>query len=612
MHYTLRQIRDALLAAGGRPAGFPFGNGFAPERLDVIRSAPHLQSYLAEVRDVARRACDEPVSDLTFDAFCRFETTGTRREYERPYFARRCRLAGVALAATIDADDSYMPALHETIWAICNEYTWCVPAHIGRISGDPSSGRLPPEQAVDLFASETAHALAETLALMGDRIDPWLRYRIRHEIERRVFRPLFYDPVRFWWESAPMNWAAVCAGACGMAAMLLEADLERLAGMVDRCVRAMECFLEGFGDDGGCAEGIGYWQYGFGYYVYFSEMLYDLTEGRIDLLAGERIRRIASFPAAVSLGGGNFVNYSDGSAHLALRPGLLSRLAARIAPKLPAVDVVPSFHADACYRWPHATRDIVWTDPAVLGGVTPVGTVVLDGLGWVVDRREAGGTLLAFSARAGNNGEPHNQNDLGHFIIHIGGESLLADLGAGLYTRHYFGPQRYAHIHNSSEGHSVPFIDGQAQLPGAGHAARVLRCEPGADGILFEIDLAGAYGIATLRELRRSFDWRYDAAIGAARLRLDDRFDFSATPGAIEEIFISLHEPQAAPGMVVWRGARGAVTLTFDEHRLEPLIEMIASQDHGGAPMTIYRLRLRAVAPRADDSYQFVFDCRVE
>ncbi len=611
MPYTFRQIRDALLAAGGRPAGFPFGNGFAPERLDASRNAPHLQTYLAEVRDVARRACDEPVSDLTFDAFRRFETIGTRLEYERPYFARRCRLAALALAATIDADDSYLPALHETIWAICNEYTWCVPAHVGRISGDPSSGRLPPEQAVDLFASETAHALAETLVLMGDRINPWLRYRICHEIERRVFRPLFYDPVRFWWESAPMNWAAVCAGACGMAAMLLEADLERLSGMVDRCVRAMECFLEGFGDDGGCAEGVGYWQYGFGYYVYFSEMLYDLTGGRIDLLTGERIRRIASFPAAVSLGAGNFVNYSDGSAHLALRPGLLSRLAARIAPELPAVDAVPSFHADACYRWPHATRDIVWTDPAVLGRKTPGGTVVLDHLGWVVDRREAGGTLMAFSARAGNNGEPHNQNDLGHFIIHIGGESLLADLGAGLYTRQYFGPQRYEDIHNSSEGHSVPFVDGQAQLPGAAHTARVLRCEQHDDGVLFEVDLTAAYGVTAMHDLRRTFDWRYDAATSVATLGIDDRFGFDAAPGALEELFISRHEPSLAPGTAIWRGSRGVVTLTFDADRFDPLVEYVPGQDHGGSPITVYRMRLRVRMPQTHERFQFVFDCRV-
>lgn len=610
MPYSFRQIRDAILSAGAREAGFPYGNGFAPERLEAIRSAPHLQSYLAEIRDIALRAGGEPVSDLTFDAFRRFSTSGTRREYERPYFARRCRLAGLTLAATIDADDAYLPALHETIWAICNEYSWCVPAHIGRLSGDLSAGRLPPEQAVDLFAAETAHALAETLTMMGDRLDPWLRYRIRYEIERRVFRPLFHDPVHFWWESTPMNWAAVCAGACGMAAMLLETDLERLAGMVDRCVRAMECFLEGFGSDGGCAEGVGYWQYGFGYYVYFTEMLYELTEGAIDLLAGERIRKIASFPAAVSLGDGNFVNYSDGSAHLALRPGILSRLARRIAPALPAINQIPSFHADACYRWPHATRDIIWADPALLGQATPTGTVVLDGLGWVVDRRDAAGTLMAFSARAGHNAEPHNQNDLGHFIIHVGGESLLTDLGAGLYTRQYFGPQRYEHIHNSSEGHSVPFIDGQAQLPGEQHAARVLRCEPRENGVLFEVELAGAYGIVALRELRRTFDWSYDPAAAIARLRLDDRFDFSSAPGALEELFISLREPAVEAGVATWRGARGTVWLRFDEERLEPQVEAIDSQDHDGTPITVYRLRLRVRAPQADERLGFSFECR--
>ncbi len=607
---SFRHIRDAILQGGERLPGYPYAQAFTPERLAALRTAPHVQTYLNDLRAAASRAQVEPTPELSFDAFRRFALTGTRREYERPYFARRARLAALALAAVIDEEDAHLPALNETIWSICNEYAWCLPAHLGRMSGEPGAGRIPPDQAIDLFASETAHALAETLALLGERLDPWLRYRIRSEIERRIFRPLFHDPVHFWWESAPMNWAAVCAGACGMAALLLEQDRERLAGMIDRCVRAMECFLEGFGDDGGCAEGVGYWQYGFGYYVYFADMLYECTAGQIDLFAGERIRRIASFPAAVSLGNDAFVNYSDGSAHLRLRPGLLSRLALRVNPDLPLLHGIPAFDADACYRWAHITRDLIWTDPAILGRPTPTGTVFLDHLGWVIDRRIAQGALLAFSARAGHNGEPHNQNDLGHFILHIDGESLLADLGAGVYTRQYFGPERYEHIHNSSEGHSVPLIDGQPQLPGAEHAARVVRCEPTADGVEFEVDLTGAYGVPLLHELRRTFNWHCDTVAGQGRLILEDRVRCSAAPGSFEERFISLHEPEIAPGVVVWRGAHGAVVLHYDADAFAALVDRIASHNHDGAPITIRRLRLIARAPQAEMTGRFVFECR--
>ena len=85
-----------------------------------------------------------------------------------------------------------------------------------------------------------------------------------------------------------------------MAALLLVEDRERLAGMQIRVVSAMETFLSGYGDDGCCPEGYGYWNYGFGYFVYWAEMLREYTGGAIDLLhSTDKIRRIAEFPAAV-------------------------------------------------------------------------------------------------------------------------------------------------------------------------------------------------------------------------------------------------------------------------------------------------------------------------
>ncbi len=84
------------------------------------------------------------------------------------------------------------------------------------------------------------------------------------------------------------------------------------------------------------------------------------------------------------------------------------------------------------------------------------------------------GVMLAFSAKAGHNNEPHNHNDLGHFILHGGGENLLCDLGAGLYTKAYFSPGRESIINISSSGHSVPVINGTMQQSGAKAKAVVL------------------------------------------------------------------------------------------------------------------------------------------
>lgn len=443
--YSLERVRHALKGEPREDA--PFGRALRAETFAATRRAPHLQGFLAELRAEAERARTTVPEELPFGMFRRFADDGDRLEFERRYFDRRRRLAGLVLSTLVDETDAYLAALHDLLWEVCNEYTWAVPAHLGREA-------RPPEETIDLFAAETAHALAETLLLLGARLEPRVAARVRIELERRIFKPLD-DPTPYRWESLPTNWAAVCAGGVGMAALALELNPARLSALLTRLLRATAVFLEGYGEDGGCPEGVGYWVYGFGYYVYFAEALYAHTGGALDLLEGEdvrdKVRRIAAFPTGVSLSGGAFANFSDAPERPQLHTGLLSRLEARLGILLPEVGEVPSFHADACYRWGHLTRTLFWTDPTCFHRPAPAGTRVFPDLAWVVDRHPCGGATVAFAAKGGHNGEPHNHNDVGHFILHVGGENLLADLGAGLYTRDYFGEARYRDLHTASE-----------------------------------------------------------------------------------------------------------------------------------------------------------------
>ena len=168
-----------------------------PEAREAIRAAAHLQPFLNDLRAEADRARSTGPEPLTFRLFHQFEATGDRAAYERVYFDRRRRLLGLALTSVIDETDTYLPALEDLIWAVCNEYTWALPAHLPVGVEVAAANRVPPEKVVDLFAAHTAHALAEVASLLGERLDPWLHYRIRIEIERRIFQPVFYDPVHF-------------------------------------------------------------------------------------------------------------------------------------------------------------------------------------------------------------------------------------------------------------------------------------------------------------------------------------------------------------------------------------------------------------------------------
>ncbi|MCY9697845.1 hypothetical protein [Paenibacillus alginolyticus] len=391
----------------------------------------------------------QPIEALPFSAFRLFQVNGSRKEFEKLYFDRRRRLAAFAIAALAEDDAAFIPALEDIIWALCEEYTWCLPAHLH--VQDPEAEDDAPRQ-VDLFASETAHALSEICHLFKDRLDPLIVKRARLEVMRRVLNPYMQLKRVFGWEMATNNWSAVCAGSIGMAAIYMIQDSRILMPVLNRVFEAMACFLEGFTEEGACLEGLGYWYYGFGYYVYFAELLKQRTGGKVDLLLDEKkAQHIAEFPQFCFLQENHVANFSDCGRTSGIQTGLFSRLCQRLEQlRIPSL-TYRSNSIDHCGRFATAMRDLAWTDYALLEkreGL-PLRSEFLQEAEWMVSRCQVGGKLISFAAKGGHNGEPHNHNDIGHFVWVVDGVRWLEDLGAGLYTRQYFGDERYSILCNS-------------------------------------------------------------------------------------------------------------------------------------------------------------------
>jgi hypothetical protein len=609
------KLRGALLAKRVLRQNSLLGAGLAKKRTE-IPTASRYEALVKKLYQEADRVANQPLSPSSYKLFRLYETEGSRIVYEHVYFESRGRLLALGLSAWLDDSDTYLSALQELIWSICNEYTWCLPAHLPYGLEAVAAAADSPERTVDLFAAETAHALAEIDYLLGDRLDPWIRYRIRQEIGDRVFT-MFDKVERYKWESETMNWASVCGGCVGMAAMLLagEGDMEteRLAGILDRVNRAMECFLDGYGDDGGCPEGIGYWTYGFGYYVYFAEMLWECTEGEIDLLELDKIRNIASFPSVVNLYENTYVTFSDAPFRCTLSPGLMSRLQRRLHVAIPdTVEASPDFHSDHCYRWAPKLRDFIWTETELPSKKEPLlqnSSHYLPDIQWLIDKQQIVNTTICFAAKGGHNDEPHNHNDLGHFLLQIGEEALLCDLGAGVYTRESFRSGRYELLHNRSLGHSVPIIAGNEQPVGREREARVVLLETEGKHKRFKLDLTAAYPVNELSELVRSFDWQVEAG-GYAEMLLEDRFLFTEAGISYEELFISQFKPEWTDGSVVWSGIKGRVEMIYEPNRYVVSVEKLESFNHDGGAITVYRTRLSRASASPEELFAAKF--RVE
>ncbi|WP_342417624.1 heparinase II/III family protein [Paenibacillus sp. FSL R10-2782] len=579
------------------------------KRLRMTVSEPIYAGLWKDIERVCENNRETPWPTLSLSLFRQFAYTGERKPYEDVYFERRGRLVALVLAATAEPESWRIKEVENGLLDICGEYTWALPAHVR----EEDTVMLPWQQ-VDLFASETAQTLAEIILLLGEQLDSHVVAQVRGEVERRVLEPVFWEPRHFQWETADHNWAAVCASGCGIAALLLAEDDPRKATAIEKMLGSLDCFLAGYREDGGCPEGVGYWVYGFGYFIYFADMLGELTEGAVDVLSSEKIRQIAAFAERVHLSDGIFANYSDSSETERLPSGLISRLNALQGRPSTLPFRVPGLVEDPCRRWAHVLRNLVWTDPLDFGNSEAV-VDYLPQLGWLLCRSHSpnhgiSGTptveqtaIFAFSAKGGHNDEPHNHNDLGHFILHGGGENLLCDLGAGLYTKAYFSPGRESIINISSGGHSVPVINGTMQQSGAEAQAAVLDIAMGERGAAqadtrFKLDLTSAYPIEELALFTRSFAWHVLEGNEEAKLTVTDHFEFetsfdgSRKTWDVEERLISRIQPYTGAGFVEWKGASAVVRLDYDASVLSLEVEAVQHMDHDGVPFVLYKTSL--------------------
>jgi hypothetical protein len=534
----------------------PFLSGNAPlfPELEAVRadpaallSAPQTQRVLAETQPWMQDLANIPLTRYT--AFRRFVNDGDRVEYQTPYFAKRQKLAAAALRMWLGIDGglSLKPVVEDYLWNICEETTWVVPAH--------------ERVAIDLFASETGYMLATLLDLLGENLHWEVRHRVLCEINRRIFEPFLSNHTSYSWYHGHHNWNGVCASSVAATFLLAEPDPRRAAQGVALALKSLQSFAKfAFESDGSSTEGVSYWRYGLSHFISLSEMLRARSAGQVDFLSEPRFQAVAAYPAKVQLSGSYFANFSDCDEQVQFHYGLLQRMYERTGEgslwNLMAEPAEPTSG-----RWLMLMlREILWwngTQPAapqIYDAVLPAsGVVRLVG-------QTSDGQPLVFAMKAGHNEEHHNQNDVGSFLVHVAGESLLVDPGRGLYNRFYFGPNRYQNIFASSYGHSVPRIAGQSQAFGRQYGGRLLSAEVEQPGKPVAIEFARAYPVQGLKSLVRSV--RFETP---DTLLLQDEFAFDGQAQDVEEALATYGEVSVDGNCAHIHGQAYSLILTIVE-----------------------------------------------
>jgi hypothetical protein len=599
-------LRDALAAPG---AWHPHPTVAERTAWDAVP-----ERHRDPVVSRARAAAGTPWPALPATLYAEFRRVGDRERFQRPYFERRDRVATLTLAECLTGRGGFLDELVDGVWAICEESTWCLPAHSFslRLPETP----LPDVEfpVVDLFAAETGALLAWTSYLLAPVLDRELRVvldRIRHETNRRLLVPYRCNDDWHWLRGhgpgqGPNNWNPWIHSNLLTITLLLEDDVHVRASLVARILRGLDHFLDGYGEDGGCDEGVGYWWRAGASLFECLETLHGASAGRWDGFQVPVVREIGAYLHRMHIGGPWYVNFADGSPRLAEGGELLYRFGRRvgdremIAHALAMRSATPPAEASIGRRLPALLDSEYERAPAE--DPPHVRDSWLPSIQVLVCRTAAGrerGLFLA--AKGGDNGESHNHNDVGTFVVALDGEPVLIDAGVGVYTRQTFGPDRYQIWTMQSAYHNLPLVNGHQQAPGREHRARDVQCGIGDDATWLRMDIGPAYPPAAgVRRWLRTL--RLERA-GDGQVLLQDEYDLEHEPGDLALHLLSWTGPDASvPGRLVYRGRGRSLNVAYDAGVLAPSTEQIEIDDArlsaawGGS---IHRTVLRAREPSA-------------
>jgi hypothetical protein len=564
--------------------------------------------------------------------FLEYARIGNRVNYEAENFGRRNRLITLALAECADGQGRFVDQIINGLWLVCEETYWGLPAHLmmQRMgSGLPDAA----EPTVDLFAAETAAALAYIQYLLApqlDAISPLIRERIADEIQRRILTPNL-EREDFGWMGfsemgRPNNWNPWVNSNWLACVLFIETDLERRRRAVGKIMRSLDYFIDAYPADGGCDEGPGYWMRAAGSLFDALELLYQATDGRVNVFDQPLIQEMGRFIYRVHIDGEYYINFADASAVIQPEGTLIYRYGQSIGDRdMMAFGVWAergtkrvqsggrswSRPIESPMRWLRS----IFSEAEMIEAetYTPQPRDVWLPIIQVMAARDQdrNGQGFYMAAKGGHNNESHNHNDIGEFVVFLDGLPLLVDAGVESYSRKTFSPQRYEIWTMQSAYHNLPTIDGIQQPPGEEFAARDVDYQADDRQAHFTLDIARAYppeaGVTHWRRTIRLYSGQ--------SIEVEDAYELDHQPSSIS---LSLLTPSGVifdrPGEIrltqnelpAGRGSAAGVVY-YDAEKLTPSVETINITDTRMIHVwgnRLYRILLSAPNPLQQDTWK--------
>jgi hypothetical protein len=553
--------------------------------------------------------------------------TGNRSEYQKVSYRKRIVLANMILAELYENRGRFIDPIINGIWSVCEESWWGSSAHLPQT--EEYAGLMDVTQPyVDLYTGVTGGILAWADYFLGDRFDavsPQIRKRIRHEVSYRMLQPLM--TVHHGWMSAkpdgraPNNWNPWICSNWITCALLLEPDEVQRAKMIERALQVLDEFVNPYPRDGGCSEGPGYWGAAVGA-LYDNIALLNLASGDAFryVYEDEKFRNMCSFIYKVQISEDYAVNFADAGPRL----GIASPLTYRVG-KATGDSALMKYAA--WYRGPagadfvrgHYARDFFDLFLKEEFGHSPKALLLprdvwFPDLQVAIARDREGSTKgFFFAAKGGTNGESHNHNDIGSFIVYYDGRPLLIDVGSPKYTAMTFTDRRYEIWNLCSDYHNLPTVNGVTQQAGLDFKAADVTFKQGKTSTVFSLDIAGAYP-----EEAAVNSWKRSVTLERGKnVTVRDVFDLQKAGSIVQHLMTCYPAKVTRAGVITIdytdrNGATVPLTVRYNADRMDVSIEKIGLETESDEGVranwgdVIHRINLKAKSPKTKDSYTLV------
>lgn len=460
--------------------------------------------------------------------YLHLNATNVRLPGENMMNARYSYLFKLALAECLENKRTYLPAIEEALLSLSAQKPWSIPAHDRNLNNFKGT-----DYYVDLVVATAGNGIAQCVYMLDDRLDNKVKATVLNAFQEKVFRPIrrcLEETKPFYWFTVTNNWNSVCIAGVTGAALTLLADKEERAYFVAAAEKYHVYGMKGYGDDGYCSEGVGYYNYGFRAYVLLREEVCRATQGKIDFFATPKFARVAQYGKKIQIQNGICPAYSD--SRIGMSPDwFLINYCDNVLGTAPYAEksTFPSISNLSLYLiefFPNQAWKLQQTDEirTALAEESDELHAFYDKTDILVARPEKGVTCrLAFSAKGGHNNESHNHNDIGSYAIVLGNETMAGDQGGPFsYPGDYFSAKAEDKYKcKGSFGHPVPVLDGKAQLTGAKAQGKVVTKNLTEGKDEFAIDCTSAYPVEGLKKVLRSFV--YDRN-GIGSLIIEDQF----------------------------------------------------------------------------------------